>query len=278
MSKFIPKHKQEQAGGGQGGGAGTETPPKQETPPNDPPPEEDGDQLDDLGYTIPKEEKSKEAPPEEKKPDDKNKSGYGDEPPKDGEEGKVSGYGDEPPPPKDEPPPEEKKPDDKKPDEEGEFKIEDKGDLLDAEVKSLTDFINKHKVSKELAQALVEAKKNEVAELQAASEKAEDDRKKAVQRQRAEWHQELKDDPTFGGENFKFNVMKSEKVIEDFMPNLKKVLTEGDVMLPPYVMRDLAKLADTLYSTENLKKGDPPGAGKAEEKEDANDPLAFYNS
>ena len=39
-------------------------------------------------------------------------------------------------------------------------------------------------------------------------------------------------DPEFGGENFDKNVDRVEKVLEKYMPNMKKVLTERGSMLP----------------------------------------------
>jgi hypothetical protein len=45
-------------------------------------------------------------------------------------------------------------------------------------------------------------------------------------------------------------------------------------MLPPYVMRDLAKLAEHLYKTERLQQGDPPAPAKSKDDEDS--PYAFY--
>ena len=58
------------------------------------------------------------------------------------------------------------------------------------------------------------------------------------------------------------------------MPNTKKELTKSGAMLPPWVMRDLAKLAETLYASPKLVQGDPVVPREEVDDEDAH--LAFY--
>ena len=86
----------------------------------------------------------------------------------------------------------------------------------------------------------------------------------------------MKNDPALGGEKFEHNVMQAEKVLEEFMRATKTMLTERGSMLPPYVMRDLARLAEHLYAAPVFNSGEPP-APPPEPKEENNDPLAFYN-
>lgn len=239
--------------------------------------------LDDNGYQVTSEEKK----PEEKKPEESIKpvSGYTDETKEENIEPKiekidpVSGYAE-----KVEKKPEEKKPEEKKVEEKPEekktsfeeMKLDTEG-LLDQELKSIGDFVKKHGVNKDQAQELVDIKKAEI-KLYTDEQKNQKIKHDADRKQlRADWKQELKDDPKFGGEKFDHSIQQSEKVLHEFFPGLKKILTERGGMLPPYVMRDLAKLAGHLYSSEKLVQGDPSVPPKKEEvKED--DPLAFYNS
>lgn len=74
---------------------------------------------------------------------------------------------------------------------------------------------------------------------------------------RSNWNQELMDDSTFGGENFDANVDKVEKVLQNYLPNMKKALTDKGGMMPPYLMRDLLSLSKTLNPTTELVDGEP---------------------
>lgn len=215
-------------------------------------------ELDDLGYEKIVEEK----PIEEvvvKPKDDKI-------------ENPASGYDKEPVIPKEEPavpPVIEEKPDDLG------FELKVDPIIPKDEVMKVKDFAKKHSLSKEAAQEYLDIRKNEYDTF----EKQKIDSKKSFelekQKIRSDWHKELKEDPTFGGEKFSYNILRSEKVLQDFMPGTKKMLTERGSMLPPYVMRDLAKLADHLYSTEKLTQGDPITPN--EQKQEIDDALAYYN-
>jgi len=130
---------------------------------------------------------------------------------------------------------------------------------LDELVKDLPEAINKEEVTKfalenKLTKEQVVAYKNYVAK---NLKDAEAKQKEAVKAQRSEWKKELTTDPEFGGENFDKNVDRVEKVLENYMPNMKKVLTERGSMLPPYVMRDLLALSKILNPTTTLVSGDP---------------------
>lgn len=239
----------------------------------DTPKEDDG--LDDLGYEKPKQEmkdgkESKESSEKSSQKDDEKElldqkiepaSGYEKEPPKDA--GSKE--------------PEKKEESAAAPTKDDEFAVKDPGDLLPEEINIIKDFVKKFKVSKEVGQGLVEIKKQEVAKLQAAMKEHEQKKIQETLKVKRGWYEELKADATFGGEKFDFNVKRVDKVIQDFMPNLKKMLTESKGMLPPYVMKDLAKLSNHLYSSENLVEGNPSKMEK-ESKAKEDDPLAFYNS
>jgi len=222
--------------------------------------EDDSAKFDDLGYPKDDEPKSEESP---KKPEEEA-----------GIEDSATGYGKEPDPVVDEP--EAKAEEEAKPKEEGELELNVEG-LEEDEVKSIREFSKKHGVTKEVAQALADQRKSENARLDALAEEHSKQLKKAKEQQRAKWHNDLKSDPDFGGEKFAFNIKRNDKVLEQFLPLTKKALTDGGGMLPPYVMRDIAKLADHLYSKENLTHGDPSDHTSKEDSKQS-DPLDFYNS
>lgn len=242
-----------------GGGAPGD---KVQTPPT-PPTEKE---VDDFGYEIEKKAADPATPPKKEDPAT---------PPKDVDA--VTGY-DKPPAPEekvDPPATPPATPDPKEKDKGAEeFEVKEPGDLLPVEVQELKDFVKKHKVSKEVAEALVESKKQEVKKLKELVNQRTDAAKKEIEKTRRDWHNELKNDPTFGGEKFAHNVKLADKVINEYMPNVKKMLTERKTMLPPYVMRDLVTLADHLYETEKLVHGDPIVNKPSDKEED--DPLAYY--
>ncbi len=143
------------------------------------------------------------------------------------------------------------------------------------EVAKIKEFAKANEMTEKQIKAYGELRRSELKSAQEAYDKAVKEDEKAQLKQRADWHNELKNDPVFGGEKFTKNVAKVEKVVQDFFPEFKKRLTESKGMMPPYLMRDLAKLADQVYKTEKLVTGDPPPA-KVEDKEEKNNPYAFY--
>lgn len=94
------------------------------------------------------------------------------------------------------------------------------------------------------------------------------------QQTRALWYKDLKDSQDFGGADFDKNVLKANKVLTEFMPQTEKALTQAKSVLPPYVMRDLAKMADHLYATDKLTVGDPIVPTQDEKVKD--DALEYY--
>jgi len=117
-------------------------------------------------------------------------------------------------------------------------------------------FATDNKFTKEQLAAYAEYAKKEVADMETA-------KAAAIKETRKQWKKELKEDPEFGGEQFDLNVDRAEKVLEKYLGNTKKVLTERGSVVPPYIMRDLAKLYQILNPTAPLVTGDP-GAGDNE--------------
>lgn len=203
------------------------------------------DKFDDLGYekdpSIVEPPKEETPPAEDDKPVDKPSTGYGDL-----EE-------EEPAKKEDEKPAEDDKPveltDEQKAQKEVAEVVKDLGDNYDKD--KILKFANDNKFSKEQLQAYVKLVKEEEAEIK----KLQEENKKL---QRKSWHEELKKDPEFGGEHFVKNLDRVEKVLQNNLPNTKKVLTEKGGMLPPYIMKDLLGLAKALNPTNKFVGGEPP--------------------
>lgn len=266
--------KQETANEGAGASTGyspaVETPPSEQgaaTPPANA--EAAGDKLDQYGYAKAPDKSAEKVevvtpPAVEEKPPEKL------EDIKDA----ATGYGIKAPPaPKDgDPAPAEVVPPVEKPPEE--LTIDTKG-LDEKEATKLVDFAKANKLSKEAAQALVEMRKSESVASLAAQQAQAKAQIAEIAKLKAGWHKELASDPNFGGDKFEKSLMKVEKVLADFMPSTKKELTARGSMLPPYVMRDLAKIADTLYSNDRLIVGESGSAPKDKE-EKVSSPLDYY--
>lgn len=131
-------------------------------------------------------------------------------------------------------------------------------DLLKGESEKLTEFIKSNKVPKEIADAYVKLRKQEIAEYNSQVTEFQKNQERQKQVQRVAWDKELREDPTFGGEKFERNVKRAQKVYSDFMPETKKALTGKQNVLPPYLMRDLAKLGDTLFKSISPVEGNKP--------------------
>ncbi len=240
------------------------------TPPNPPAPQAQGaDDLDELGYAKPKAPPAPPTPPakkEEAKPDPNEKpaSGYSVEPPKPDDK-KV----DPPVPPVVDP---------NAPKDEYEFDAEDSKDLDPEEVKNLQGLAKKvkdAKTPKELVKALADFRKEENKQLDQIIKKQNEDRVAARNATKVKWDQELRSDPTFGGEKYLHNIMQVEKVLANDLPSVKKQLTETGAILPPNYMRDLASLAERLYGTPTLVEGEKiKNSEQGEVSKD--DHLKFY--
>lgn len=247
------------------------TPPA--TPPaNTPPVEGEGnDDLDELGY--------KKIPAEGTPPKD------GDKPPKNPAEktekveivDPATGYGDEPLKVEDDPAPPAAPP--APPAEPPKSDDIDKAlvGVDPADMKLVKAEVTKLKLSpeqaKEYAALKIEERKN--ATNFAENQQKENDR--ARTKLKAAWDNELRTDKDFGGETFGKNVQQGERVLQEFFGEWKKDLTKAKAMLPPNVMRGLARLADQLYKTESLVHGDPskPAPPPADPVDEA---LEFYKS
>jgi hypothetical protein len=219
-----------------------ETPPEKKPEEKKPDPKIEESEVDDLGY---QKVKSDEKKPEEKKPEPKPK-----------EEPKVdpaTGYDKEP----EKVEPEEKPKEDDKKDVELGYELKVDSIIPKEELTGIKEFAKANEMSQKQVQAYIDRRAGQIKSFVEAQEKADKAAERQMKELRVSWHKELKDDPTFGGDKFDHNVKMVEKVLEEFFPNTKKELTKRGSMLPPYVMRDYAKLADKLYSTEKLTEGDP---------------------
>lgn len=239
--------------GTQGGGTGepnTETP---AAPAKDAPKDEAKGDFDQFGYPI--------QPSQEGVQDKKDQTSQKSE--QETSEESATGYGDTPPPEpkKDEVVPPAEPPKSLK--EELGYELDLK-DVEKADADKLVALAKAHKLPEDAAKALIEMKKNEVAAQKQAQVEAEKQQQIEIAKLKASWHEELSKDPNFGGEKFAHNLKRIDKVLSEFMSETKKVLTERKSMLPPYVMRDLAKLADHLYKTEKLVQGE--ASNKTEQK------------
>lgn len=148
-------------------------------------------------------------------------------------------------------------------------------DIPKADAAEIKAFATENKIPVEVAKKWGEKVKANVAAVQAQRANMERQAEQEKITQRKSWHDELKADPKFGGEKFQTNIVRAERVLADFGPDLKKQLTEGKGMLPPNVMRMLASLADKLYATDKLNPGEPPVAAAPEEK---GDPIKDFYS
>ena len=266
MISFIPKIKFEEIKEADGAPP-AESKDESNPPPSDEASKEEGN-TDEFGYAKDSEESGdKKAAGESKESKESDQSQESEE-----IKDPATGYGDEPKVEEVEPPKEEEKKEDAEPDEMD--KVIGSEGLAKEDVEEIKSLAAKAKMTPEQVKVLADFRRGEIKAANEYAEKAEREAKLENQRQRAAWHKELKEDKDFGGENFTKNISKAEKVLGEFMPQTKKVLTDRKGMLPPYVMRDLAKLAEHLYSTEKLVTGDPKGKEQAEEEVD--DALAFY--
>ena len=211
---------------------------------------------DDPSNTFPK---PGDKPPEDPPAADPTASGY-DKPPAPAPKADVV------PPKVDEPP------------KEGDLTVADKGELSDGEVTEVLAFANKHKLPQSVVDDMIADRKSEIEAWKNNNAKKKQDAQNAATVRQNEWYDELKADPDFGGDNFSINVKKVDKLVADFMPNIKKELTKGGGMLPPYIMRDFFKLANHLHKTGTLVEGDPAAEKAKEElkKGDKTAHLDFY--
>lgn len=252
---------------------------KEDIKPTDETPNSDSDNSethDDYGYEseTPSDEVKKVE--DDKKPEDKKP----DETPADDKEVKdpSTGYGDEEnadDKPDEKKPDEDKKDDDKKPEDEVTDAEKVKSEITESlkglpegyDQEKILEFAVKNGLNNDQAKAYVEMEKTANAEYRVNQEAA-------VKANRAASVKELKDDPTFGGENFARNVNNVEKLLEKQFPNFKKVLTDRGGIVPPYIMKDLLALHKVLNPTTTLVNGDaiPP---KTEGKENFLDDM--YN-
>lgn len=229
------------------------SPDTRETTPDDP-------EVDEFGY----EKVKSDTPPSDETPTEEVKEVEDDTK----IEKPSTGYGDEPP--KEEAEPVVEKTEAEKTEEEkvkGEITeaLKELGDNFDKE--KITKFAVENKLSKDQVAAYAKFAKGEQAAVEAQV-------KKQIAAQRASWHKELKEDAEFGGENFRKNVDRAEKVLQKYFPNMKKQLDDKKSVLPPYLMRDLALLSKQLNPTTKLVTGD---AVEKKKESSGFEPDDFYS-
>lgn len=254
---------------GSPGGNGSEPkagsqPPQSANPPA-PQTEGDGGDFDEFGYRKTPAAAANQAGKADQKPQQDPPTKPAATPPADGgvKGPSSTGYNDvdpETPPAAAAKPPESTPPTETPPAPADEVKVDVTG--LSPEVaKEVQTFAKTHKLSAEQAKALADLRRAEVA----GHEQAVNEAKAAAERQKANWNQELRNDPEFGRTNFKANVDRVDKLLEEFCPELKNRLTESKGMLPPYIMKGLMRVAQNVYSTANFTGGQPP-VGDKEDK------------
>lgn len=136
--------------------------------------------------------------------------------------------------------------------------IEDLPESISKE--AVTKFAEENGLTDKQVEAYVKLAKDDQASLVS-------ERETAVKEQRTAWKSELMTDPEFGGENFDKNIDRVNKLLEKHMPEMlkaRKDLTDGNRMLPPYIMRDFLKLDKILNPTTKLTTGEPPAVKKEE--------------
>lgn len=260
FERFLREELKENGAGG-GGAPANPTEPKAEpisqpaaaTPAT----QAEGDQYDDFGYKITA-AKPGDPPKETKQDPEPEPVATVPEEIKD----PATGYSVEPkavvvdPPAKVDPPPVD-------PNAPKELVIKAEG-LPEPELGKVKEFAKKHSLSQEAAQGLADLALADHKTTATNQAQAAERFKREVAAEKVKWYNELKADPDFGGTNFQHNVHQVEKLVAEFMPHTKNILTKNGGVLPPYVMRDFAKVAERLYSTERMPQGGPPQPPKAE--------------
>ena len=234
-----------------------------------------GEQTDDFGYAIPAAAAAPVAPPAAPTPAAATPAVVPPvappAKPEDQKIGKtVNGYGDEPPaevPPAATPPPAPAEP------LKLDFELDD-SKLPQEDSKVIRAIIKEEGLTEKQAKRLVAARAAEVAEFEKSNQDFEAEQDRLLKAKRREWDAELRNDPDFGKEKFGHNVKLVDKVLKDFGSEFEKALTDSNGVMPPYLMRMVARVGAKLYSTPNLEVGNPPPPPPVAENPD--DHLDFY--
>jgi len=272
IKKYILLNKVDANTGG--GGATSDDKKEQE---NQTPSQEEGDSgFDENGYPIEKAKDDDGKKDPESGKESKEDGKKADEKPVQEQTQKVegvTGYGVEEPKEEksEEPPPQEEK---KESQIKLEYEVDAKG-LDFSEIETLKKFAQEHALPQKATQALIDARKSEIDTLNKQTEAYKKELENKKKETRSKWDKELRTDKEFGGENFAHNLHAIEKVLQDFMPEMKKELTDKGIALAPYIMKGLARVAKSLNAKETFVKGDKGGKENSD-KDEASDPLAFY--
>lgn len=138
---------------------------------------------------------------------------------------------------------------------------------IETEVSSLGDQYNKKNitdfaVANKLLPEQVKAYVDQIKASEAESIKANEER---ITAQRQAWNNELIADKDFGGANFDTSTHEVEQLIQKYMPNVKKQLTDKKGMLPPSFMKDLLTIAKALKPAAPFEGGEAPAEVKDED-------------
>lgn len=138
------------------------------------------------------------------------------------------------------------------------------------------EFITANKLNPEAAKAALDFLKKQSGALETYKAGEAQRIQEARTAQKTQWFNELKTDKEFGGENFNKNLSKAEKVINNHMSGFKNILTTTKGMVPPNVMKDLAKMHDVLYGTEPMVSGGVNGGTGTGNSDEAKFIKDFY--
>lgn len=119
------------------------------------------------------------------------------------------------------------------------------------EVTDLKEFAKENKLSKDQAQKLLD-KRKEALDNQAKLQADFEAEKKTVYKK---WTDDLKNDPDFGGQNFKNSLHAVNKLLETHMPGTAKLLTDSGKRLSPIQMKELRAIALKLSDEGTLELG-----------------------
>jgi hypothetical protein len=153
------------------------------------------------------------------------------------------------------------------------FTDEDFVGVGDNDKTQLKRIATEKKWSKEFLKDVVDLRKLDYAEAMKVRTNQNNERQQKLTELRTNYYNELMSDPTYGGANFQTTIHKVDKVLAEHLPTMKKNLTETKGILPPNVMRELAKMAEKIYGTESFEQG----GGQVKET-DPNDHLNFYTN
>ena len=100
-------------------------------------------------------------------------------------------------------------------------------------------------------------KRTDIENQQKAAVEQRGDLQRQITEQRQVWFDEMRADKEFGGENFDNSMTKVNQVLKDYGQELTKQLDESKAMLPPYVVKMVARIGQTMYGNKPMIQGQP---------------------